>query len=985
MIQQYNQTILKSIAILIACILTFSSAYAEPEKASSNKVADKTEQIEDSKKDVDAEKAEEAKKKEEEKISLTFNNMGVEKIAKFLSEKLGKPVIPHEKVRSKKITIISDQKMELKKALRILRQAMLQHGVIMEELDTIINLRSVDDTPKITLPIYTDTDQLDDIEDTSQVIRKIFKLEHYDVVKVQEAIMPMLPSFGQVVADPNTKTLIVTDVVSNLKQVEDIIRTMDVPLASQTVKKILVIKETDASWVVSVLEQLLNKNQGNRRNNRSQRKPDNKNQNTVVLEKESGTVMLVPEVSRNWIIAVAPADVMTQIIDWVEELDKPGKDSEDFQMYPIQFSDIDEISKQINNALMSMPDMQKSVRVVPFRTSRVLMVTGTQRGHQLVRSLIEQLDIENASDRIIKVFTLKYIDAEVVASNIEKLFDKRQVEFQSRWGTQYRQNKSSSNLKVTSDKRRNAIIVQTDARTLEEIEKTITEQWDVPVDAEDVMPRIYVLQYADPIQIKELLEDLFSKKLKQSRSWWDESPAEEVTPVGRLFGQFSFQALTDSNQLIVTTKHQENYEVIDNIIKQLDQPQDIGLPIMIELKHANAEELAEQLNATLAERGTLAQIMRSSRTLSGDSDTGGISAILNSNSNQRNSNSNNNQKQNQTNMMDFWWSKPKPGSKKDAKTSSSLIGKIRIVPILRRNSLLVIAPTAYREQLRNMIQELDSPGLQVIIHAVIAEIQHNDESTLGTRFSSDPSLLTDANLIDQSLGFNGNGIYKDLAGGITGVGGEQFSRGIFESNVNLNVLIQLLVRKYGLKIMFEPKIYTADNQEAEFFDGQDVPIQNSSQSSGEGTAIKRTFSYVPVGTRMTVRPHITQNREVDLTVNLELSRILPGETFFSNPVFDRRETSTHVIVNAGQTIMLSGIIRQEDFVDERKLPLLGDLPLVGGLFRSTQKSKQNREMIVFITPTVVSNDPVETNDVMAPYLDIKNKLEADFKDQNTKE
>jgi len=93
---------------------------------------------------------------------------------------------------------------------------------------------------------------------------------------------------------------------------------------------------------------------------------------------------------------------------------------------------------------------------------------------------------------------------------------------------------------------------------------------------------------------------------------------------------------------------------------------------------------------------------------------------------------------------------------------------------------------------------------------------------------------------------------------------------------------------------------------------------------------------------------------VDMMINLEVSRVVPGATQAGNPIFDRREVITHVIVQNGQTVMLSGIIQQEKFDDIRKTPLLGDLPLIGGLFRTLDKSIRNRELIVFITPRVMT-------------------------------
>jgi general secretion pathway protein D len=215
-------------------------------------------------------------------------------------------------------------------------------------------------------------------------------------------------------------------------------------------------------------------------------------------------------------------------------------------------------------------------------------------------------------------------------------------------------------------------------------------------------------------------------------------------------------------------------------------------------------------------------------------------------------------------------------------------------------------------------------------------------------------VFSDPRLADGAIGGSTNVDFNRLFGGAFAVGGNTFGQNLPHANLNVSALLQLLMRKYHLTILLEPKLYTADNQEAEFFDGQDVPYQKQSQSSPEGTSLTRTFDYTAVGNRLRIRPHITQEGDVDLTVNLEISRIVPGETTLGNFLFDRRETTTHVILHDGQTVMLSGIVHQEESNDVRKLPLLGDIPLVGpALFRSTDKAKYNRELIAFITPRVV--------------------------------
>jgi type II secretory pathway component GspD/PulD (secretin) len=166
------------------------------------------------------------------------------------------------------------------------------------------------------------------------------------------------------------------------------------------------------------------------------------------------------------------------------------------------------------------------------------------------------------------------------------------------------------------------------------------------------------------------------------------------------------------------------------------------------------------------------------------------------------------------------------------------------------------------------------------------------------------------------------------------------------------------------------------------FDGQDISVQVSSLTTDEGS-LSQNFVYVPVGTRLTVRPHVTQQNQVKLNVNLLLSRVAGGSGS-GNPTFDRRETTTHVTVQDGQTVMLSGITRQEEFKEVRKLPLLGDLPGIGGLFRNTDTSLANRELVVFLTPEVLQADPKAVEDAMDPYQNKLQQMRRELRNNDVK-
>jgi type II secretory pathway component GspD/PulD (secretin) len=185
--------------------------------------------------------------------------------------------------------------------------------------------------------------------------------------------------------------------------------------------------------------------------------------------------------------------------------------------------------------------------------------------------------------------------------------------------------------------------------------------------------------------------------------------------------------------------------------------------------------------------------------------------------------------------------------------------------------------------------------------------------------------------------------------------------------MNLNVILQLLNEKSNVNVLSEPRVFTSDNQEAEFFDGQDIPFVTDSQVTDTGNQIN-SFDYRAVGIRLAARPRITATGNIDLRVNVELSSIRSGETLFGAFIVDRRETTTQVIVQNGQTIVISGIRRSQIVDVVRKVPILGDIPLLNLLFKSRDKQNEQIELLVFITPIVVDNSNA-ADDVNQPYRD----------------
>lgn len=632
----------------------------------------------------------------------------------------------------------------------------------------------------------------------------------------------------------------------------------------------------------------------------------------------------------------------------------------------------------------SLPDFAK---LTVDEQSNQVAVLGNIALLQRLERLIGSLDQPAPGAVQAETFRLRYADAETIKSNIEELFSAGSTSgsnsnnrsrnnqgggmsfrFPGQQAQQETATSSTGELRVSANTQQNAVTVVADPAVLAQIRSQIEEHWDRPLPDAAVVPKVYDLKHSDPVKVRDLLTGLFGSgstgtTTRTNNNQGGNNQAGASQGAGRLAGQFSFQAIPESGRLVVVAKSPDNLTVIDKIIQDLDQPQTVGLPEIVELKHASAEDLAEQLNTLLALDGTLASIRRAESGLSSGTATASPFA-----SDQATDTTANQDTNASADAISFWWQRSRPPT--DRRNASSMIGQLRIVPVWRQNALLVASPPEYSDAIIKLIERLDQPGRQVLISAIIAEISSEDAESLGLRWSSQSITPNNAdNSI--SIGTDASGTRNNFATTL-------FDTSVLNVNTDVNLLLQALAQDTNVAILSEPKIFTSDNQEAEFFDGQDIPFITDSQTTDQGN-ITQSFDYRAVGIQLRARPRITVRNDVDLRVNVELSSITPGETLFGGFIVDRRETTTQLIVRNGQTIVISGILRSEDSQTLRKVPLLGDIPLLGYLFQSKDTQTTKTELLIFITPIVVNN-PDDSDLINSPYRDRLQQMRTELGD-----
>ncbi len=912
------------------------------------------------------EKGEEDKADEDEDDGLeavNFKDMDMNQLIPTIASWTGKVIIPHQDVLGQKLTIYSAKKLPQEDALARIYDALRAKGFIIEQTDGVIFIKPIKDAKLGNVPMVTASQPLAMIENRNQIVQKFFRLNNYSPGQMQQIILPLIPEHGYISSDETTRQLVVIDTVSSLMRIEKIIQQLDVPEAEETVTKIFEITAEDPSEIVQLLRLLLGEDGGRsaRRRNQPGRRESNEGSpaTSVVIGPSDSPIVLIPMLQRKWIIAKASSDDMLKIEKWIKELDRQKPQEREYVVRKIEYvKDIDDLARQINETIQRMPgsEIRANVMVQPLETARQLLIVGSEENRKLVEKLIDEVDIP-IGNLLTEDFQVKYADPEKIAEYIEELYTEQQSS-RSRYSYYYydRRDNDQDVVRAIAYPALKKVTVIASPEKMSDIRKQI-EEWDKPINVDEVTPLIIELENSDPLKMTDLLSRLFSEDQSGADDFYryifggDDGEKKKI--VGPLYGQLTFEAVPDTNKIIVISKIPEAYEVIRNLVEKLDREESAELPIVVTLKYADSEELCDQLNATLNEPGTRATVIRR--------ETGLTSFITGGDDAEAQGGARNTNQQSNMQELEPWWNSSQAGRSirgEQEKPISNIIGKIRFIPVHRSKALLVLAPREYQDHVRQLIEQLDQPAKQVIVKAVIMEVNHSDLSSLGVRVASDPG----------SLGlFNENAVAA-------------LTRLIYEENLsstltlqgdmNVTVLVDALVKYSNGKVMNEPTLRMKDNEEAKFFDGREVPIVEGEIDSEEGTRTVRQVTYESVGVKLQVRPNITPENAVDLTIKLEISQV-DEERIDGNISIGNFNTDTHLIVENGETILISGIIFQNDSQVERRVPILGDIPGIGELFKQKEKVKTNSELLAFITPYVI--DGRNTGDMAREQLERSRK------------
>ncbi len=311
-------------------------------------------------------------------------------------------------------------------------------------------------------------------------------------------------------------------------------------------------------------------------------------------------------------------------------------------------------------------------------------------------------------------------------------------------------------------------------------------------------------------------------------------------------------------------------------------------------------------------------------------------------------------------------SQQKPGAVAAPATATG--SKVDIQPDEVNNALVITAPQDVLRGLLSVIRQLDVRRAQVLVEAIIAEISTDKSGELGVQYGLDTRKGTQRGSVSISnfMGKAGASLLS-LSQDPTQLGNE-FAVSIADLTpgvTNWAVLLQALAADTATNILSTPSILTMDNQEAEIVVGQNVPFLTGSYSTvgvdgsvGSGSPVSSPFQTIQrqdVGITLKVRPQVNLGKSMLLEIQQEVSGLIPPPAGVNaqDVVTNKRSIKTTVSVEDGQVVVLGGLIEDTYKDNVSKIPLLGDVPVLGHLFRYDTTEKQKQNLMVFIHPLIV--------------------------------
>lgn len=543
----------------------------------------------------------------------------------------------------------------------------------------------------------------------------------------------------------------------------------------------------------------------------------------------------------------------------------------------------------------------------------------------------------------------------------------------------------SPNAKVLAYAPTNSLILTDSGNNIRRIYKLVTE---LDVAAPKSTMEIYQVVYADAAELKDLIEQLYGTaedsssssssaargaktpaRTPAARARRDEATAAPTTQEGVTAGKESryiTKVLSDdrTNTLIVLANEQ-GHDSVKELIKKVDvdvDPTSRSQIYVYRLEHAKAEDISKVLSDLAQDK----------------SKAGGAKGDL-TNPNARVSAA----RAKETTGSDAS-SGDSSGEKQGA--AAAFDSGMRIAADENTNSLVIIASKDDYAVIESVIRQLDTRRKQVYLDCVIVELTSQDNTTFDIAYHTPFSAGGETTgLVAGQFGASSLGLSTDALNGFSfGVFGKSFEIPIIDPTTGLSttisvpsfgIALQALKTNQMVNIVSSPSLLAMDNEKAKIVVGRKIPFPTSNGLSSLGQPVI-SYQRQDVAITMEVTPRVNSENYVTLELKVEVQEVEENQSASAatgGPTTSNRSIETVALVADNQTMVLGGLVGSTNSESESKIPILGDLPLIGALFRNSSKTIRRTNLMVFLTPHIIDDE-----EDMAEVMRVKEAQRQEF-------
>ncbi len=905
------------------------------------------------------------------KVNFNFTSEEIKSVLEWLSRETDLTIIATENdIQGKRFSLINMYDVTIDQVIEEVKTVLAQYNLTFVRRNSTLIVTTFEKAIVMTGPVKQIEPDPEQVELTDEIQTYIIPLQNASASDQANALKPLLNNRANIFADSTTNSLVITDVSSNVRRIVSILQFADEGERFPLKIAVIPLSAAVATEVAQTLTKVFEDNDDN----------DEKFAGNAGIDPEqvkqaieqglgvnliAGMIKVYADADSNTLILKASEDNLVILKEIILHLDKAPTLQTEIRTYRLKYASAEDVVTTLQEIITGNNiqgrnrrrtlDRDEMFRLLRNRRERgmsenlfqgivglvntsynsrlnIVVISTDPRNFSILEKIITELD-QKKTEAEMKMYFLKHSNAEALSANLTDLFeggsagqdrDRPWWERIDREPTDGGGFGVQGNVHIVHDVRLNALLISTATANFPMIDDLISKL-DVSMPDQEWGTRIFYLNYADAEKVAELLNSHYGGN-QSSRDpyddwWWRrsrESNTRTTQTQGSLAGNVSAQPFVNLNAIIISTGTKRNFEMIEDFIKQIDVPtpeEQVEITDTIRLEYATAETIAEVLSQVWEDQ---------------DSD---VSFSFNR----------------------FF----RDDTNEEPTDINSLHGKVTVFADPDTNSLIVTTRRRYFEQVRELIKELDFVRGQVWIDIRILEVTLDETTKLGIEVAANERNLGGIELNSRNPLVGNTNTQLGLTQEITG-----FNYSL--ATKEYMALLHTLMRENKVKTLSTPSLLTRDSRAATWSSGRRIPyLQSVDTNSILGdTATQPLFNYdfidPPVGINISLIPYIARSKAGEdgkRTIGLDITNISASNfiefTDFNAPITDDNSLSVYIDVEDGQQLVVGGIIRKKQKQVENKVPILGDIPLLGRLFKSTENEVQDTEIVFIITPHIV--------------------------------